>query len=449
MASPSQKTHRAKLGILLSVVLITVVLLTAFFINSNFYKPTQETSTDKPYKLNLQHFANTIAVDNGKFFVLDDYANLMCFDAYNGKLLWQANVGTWLSGGILIKNGVIFAGTAFGAVQAVDEATGKLLTRYDGLRTTMQKGPPKEYSVADGRIFITHDGCNAYNIAGGQMLWSSNPVSSSNPEGMPYSSSVWAFEGKLVIAAGGYPTGHSWFNGFYRINPDKGTPQWSFEGYAYQTPLIYENQVILSNYGTDDSVDLCDNVIALTISSGVKVWSYDVGAPIFKPVIVGDRLLFVAQDEYIYALNLLDGSLAWKTALTGKLSSQTGVSAVTVDVENKEICWAYNSPGKNTTTYEGTLYRLNLTTGQDLTKTVFEGSGEGSVYSKDNPSIGLALLNNSVVLTINRDLWLLNRTDLTPVKTEHFGHTLCKPIAAYGQVYVAADLYAIMYKDIE
>jgi outer membrane protein assembly factor BamB len=248
MANPSQsntlKTWPARKW-LVPLTLFVAALLVASLLLYTFTLPKQtpeSEKTDKLFQQNLKEFANTIAVDDGKFFILNDHGNLTCLDAQNGELLWQTNVGNWRSGGLLTDNGTIYAGIGHGAVQAVDEATGRLLTRYYGLVSTAWKGPPEAYSIADGRIFITQDGINAYNIATGEMLWKSNPISMLNPEGMPYTRSIWAFEGKLVLAAGGYQKGDGWFNGIYRIDPDQGTPQWSIEGYTYQTPVVFEKQ---------------------------------------------------------------------------------------------------------------------------------------------------------------------------------------------------------------
>jgi outer membrane protein assembly factor BamB len=298
MASQSQPKRQnaavLKKRILLITALLTVFLIISVLAYSSIprYQAVSNGETDKLFKLDLQHFANTIAVDDGKFFVLDDYGNLSCFDAATGKVIWQANVGGWRSGGILVKNGTIYAGSGYSVVQAVDEATGKLLANYTGLLSTSWKGPAQNFSLADGRMFIEQDGCVAYNVANGETLWKSYPCSMINPQYMPYTDKVWPFEGKLVLAQGTYPTGdqsNPWFSGVYRIDPDKGTPLWSVEGSLYQEPLTYQNMVILPNYAQKAYVpEQAHSVIAVTISSGVKLWSYDVGSPIFKPVIYGD-----------------------------------------------------------------------------------------------------------------------------------------------------------------
>jgi hypothetical protein len=128
-----------------------------------------------------------------------------------------------------------------------------------------------------------------------------------------------------------------------------------------------------------------------------------------------------------------------------------------VDTENQEVYWVYgiNNLNKSTdnSTYESTLYRMNLDTGQNLTKTQLQGSSGNQIFSnfcsRFNPLIGLALLNNTAFLTLQNDLWVLNKTDLASIKTEHFDDSLLQPIAAYGQVYVSGGVYAIAYKDIE
>jgi outer membrane protein assembly factor BamB len=462
MVSQSQPKRQdasvLKKRILPIILLLIVILIISFLAYSSIprYEAVSNAETDKLFKLDLQHFANTIAVDDEKFFVLDDYGNLTCLDAATGKEIWQANVGGWRSGGLLVKNGIIYAGSSGSIIQAIDEATGNLLRNYTGLLSTSWKGPAQAYSVADGRIFIEQDGCVAYNIANGEELWKSYPCSMINPQPMPYTDKVWSFERKLVLAQGTYFTGNqskSMSSGVYRIDPDKGTPLWSVEGSLYQEPLVYQNLVILPNYAQKAYVpEQAHSVIAVTISSGVKIWSYDVGSPIFKPVIYGDQLLFAAQNGNFYALNLSNGTLSWKTRLANSIPSDAGVSSIAIDEEKQEVYWAYGVTQQNSTgnyvTYEGTLYRLNLVNGQNLIKSDIRGTAAAPFFTKNNPTIGLALLRNTAYLTAQTDLWRFNKMTLSVLSTEHFDHTLLQPIAAYDRVYVTADLYAVAYEDI-
>jgi hypothetical protein len=256
MASQSQ-LKKQSVSRLNKWVLPITATLTVFLIISIAYSyiPHNEAGsmieTDKPFKLDMQHFANTITVDDGKFLVFDDYGNLTCLDALTDKEIWQTNVGGWRSGCLLVKNGTIYAGSGHSVVQAVDEATGKLLANYTGLLSTSWKGPAQAFSVADKRIFIEQDGCVTYNTANGETLWKSYPRSMLNPQFMPYTDKVGPFEGKLVLAQGTYSTGNQskqLSSGVYCIDPDKGTPLWSAEGSIYQEPLIYQNMVILPDY---------------------------------------------------------------------------------------------------------------------------------------------------------------------------------------------------------
>ncbi|HSV48865.1 MAG TPA: PQQ-binding-like beta-propeller repeat protein [Candidatus Acidoferrales bacterium] len=421
------------------------------------YRPQQETGTtpqtDRLFEQSLQEFANTIAVDDGKYFLLDDKCNLSCLDAETGNLSWQTNLGHWRAGGILVKNGTIYYGTGAGAVQAIDEDTGDFLRSYASMASITGwglKSPPAAFSVCDGHVFIEHNGCVAYDAATGEMLWKSYPVTMLNPPEMPYTSKVWAFDNKLVLCEGSFPYGDSSI-GIYRINPDKGTPIWGVEGSFYQEPLIYENKVILPNYGTTGIPELSDKVIAVTVSSGVKIWSYDVGAPIYKPVMFGDKLLFVAEDGYCYALNLSNGTLAWKTPLAKGVPSGAAISSVALDMEKQELFWACGTTRENGSDssfiYDCTLFRLNVTGGQNLTKTQWQSNTTGPFFTRNNPIIGLALLNNSAYLSVQNDLWVFSRSTLMPLKMEHFDHLLA-PIAAYNRVYVSADLSACAYKDL-
>ncbi len=375
---------------------------------------------------------------------------MTCFDAQNGKVVWQTIVGGWRSGGILVKDGVVYVGIGRSLIQALDESTGELMLQYAGLLSTSWKGPPQAFSVADRRIFIEQDGCNAYYIASGEELWKSNPPSMLNPVNIPYTEHIWSFEGKLTLGRGIYYSGDGVKMGIYCVDPDKGTVQWGIEGDTHNAPLTYQNKVILSNFGGRNQPQ--ERIIALTISSGVKAWSFNLGATIYEPLIVGDQLLFAAKNGYFYALNISNGTLAWQTQLNNGFPSETGVSPVVVDTENKEIYWAAGTTSQigstSNFTYEGTLYRMDLETGQNLTKTQVRGTGEGGLLTQNNPILGVAILKNTVFLTIKNDVWVVNRTNLSTIKTDHFDHSLLQPIAAYGHVYVSADLYALAYKDI-
>jgi len=61
-------------------------------------------------------------------------------------------------------------------------------------------------------------------------------------------------------------------------------------------------------------------VLAYDVETGVKMWEYDAGQPVFAtPVIAEEKLVFVVSKDQIQVLNILEGTLAHGDKSTGKL----------------------------------------------------------------------------------------------------------------------------------
>ncbi len=408
------------------------------------------------FKQEIRDFANTIAVDGGKFFTLNDDGVLYCFDAQSGNLLWQTVVDNWRTGGLVIKDEIIYVGAVGGVIKTVDERTGKLLDlQFEAPVSTSwgSKSPPTAFSVIEGRVFATQTGCNAFSADTGSQLWISLPVTMLNPPDMPYTDSVWAFSDNLVLGAGMYPADNTFADGYYRIDPDKGAVIWAIECSNIQEPLTYHNRIILTNFGNNIQ-KFCTKVCVATASSGTILWSYDIGSPTYKPIIYGDLLLLVGTDGYFYALNLSNGSLSWKTPLNsdGTLKD-AAVSPIRVDEQTQKIYWAYaiirTNGSDNSIIYDGALCSLDLATGRNLRTQTFQSNCTQPFFTDRNPLLGLALLNHTAFLTVQTDLWAFHKSSLEVAGMQHFDHNLVAPIAAYGKVYVSADLYALAYSDAD
>jgi outer membrane protein assembly factor BamB len=454
----------ANTKIVIALLIVALLVTSIIVYQQHTPNPTSPLPNDElpvpqrniQFQQEIPEFANTIAVADSKFFTLDDNGRLNCFDAQSGGLLWQAPVGGWRSGGIVVKDGVIYVGIGSGVIKTVNETTGKMLDlQFEAPVSTSwgSKSPPNAFSVIEGRVFAAQTGCNAFSADTGSQLWISLPVTMLNPPGMPYTDSVWAFSDNLVLGAGMYPAGNAFADGYYRIDPDKGTVIWAIECSNIQEPLIYHNRIILTNFGHNIQ-KFCTKVCVATASSGTTLWSYDIGSPTYKPIIYGDLLLLVGTDGYFYALNLSNGSLSWKTPLNsdGTLKD-AAVSHIRVDEQTQKIYWAYANTRTNGSDdniiYDAALFSLDLATGGNLQTQTFQSNCTEPFVTGRNPLLGLALLNHTAYLTVQKDLWAFNKSSLQPAGMQHFDYRLVTPVVAYGKLYISADFYALAYSDID
>ena len=64
-------------------------------------------------------------------------------------------------------------------------------------------------------------------------------------------------------------------------------------------------------------------VQAYDVETGVKMWEYDAGQPVFAtPGIAAEKFVFVVSKDHLQVLNISDGTLVQDDKSTGKLSLQ-------------------------------------------------------------------------------------------------------------------------------
>jgi outer membrane protein assembly factor BamB len=78
-------------------MLILVVGSASFAILYERGAPTDSTETTPKilWQNDIENFASGFAVADGKVFSSDAWANVHCFDAENGKSLWNASIGAY------------------------------------------------------------------------------------------------------------------------------------------------------------------------------------------------------------------------------------------------------------------------------------------------------------------------------------------------------------------
>jgi hypothetical protein len=157
--------------------------------------------------------------------------------------------------------------------------------------------PQVQAIVHGGRIFVGTEMGNLYALDAhsGALAWV-------YPVGAPILNSVAAENGKVFFGA--------MDGAVYGLDAASGSLVWRSQlswrlGFS-TAPVLAEQKVVL---GGRNGV-----VFALDQETGATLWQYDVGAPILQTAAWNNgRAYFGAMNMRVYALNTLDGSLAWKS----------------------------------------------------------------------------------------------------------------------------------------
>src|SRR3972149_9634553 len=102
--------------------LIAVVVGVAALYESGFLSPA---GSRVRWQRSLTNFATGLAAYEGKVFTIDIWGNVNCFDAQNGKSVWNGSIGAYWGAGLAISENKVYGGKAFAEVGALDMATGE------------------------------------------------------------------------------------------------------------------------------------------------------------------------------------------------------------------------------------------------------------------------------------------------------------------------------------
>ena len=89
-------------------------------------------------------------------------------------------------------------------------------------------------------------------------------------------------------------------NKIYRL------PVWQFqtEGPIHSTPLLAGDNVYV---GSDDG-----SLYALDEKNGQQKWSFDTGRALFSSPAIAENVIFIANEDYLYAVDAIEGVEQWK-----------------------------------------------------------------------------------------------------------------------------------------
>ncbi|PVX24529.1 MAG: hypothetical protein CW691_07375 [Candidatus Bathyarchaeum sp.] len=442
---------------IIAISIITIVLIAVpvgWFLNQ---ENNDETLPDKSinlleppsvfWQVDIENFATGLAVADGRVYTIDIFGNVKCYDSTTGDDVWKGSVGGYFSGGLVIYEDRVYGGSGTGVVGCLDKRTGSALWDLRGIPyIKYYKAAPENFTVVDGRVFVKTNAFSAFNATTGKLLWLIEeyghiPGQSDDVWGF----NGWAFENDLLIGRSGGPAGRY----IHRLNPDDGTIIWSVGGIFADSPVIYQEQVIVQNVSKTE-------ILSLDESSGELLWGFDVGATICNPTEYNGLLLFGASDDRFYALNLNNGTLAWKsmvnsqniTSLVNDDNPLEGLPVI-IDQQNQRMIGVLAvttqtriDENHDEDQYYGILCSLDIKTGDVIWSEYFSGKGD---ISNEYYVFDYASTENHIYLTAINDLLIFSKKTGNLIESQHFEHKITYPIVENDKAFVATDLWLFAY----
>ena len=243
----------------------------------------------------------------------------------------------------------------------------------------------------------------------------------------------WTFDtgmrivGSPAVADGVVVFGSANYN-VYGLDAKTGTQLWSYT----------TNQAVMGAATIHEGVAFIGGgdgrMFAFDLKTGAVKWSFDElkNYVLTRPLVYGDKLYFGAWDTYLYALNLEDGSLAWKWS-NGKSNPKLSPASV----------WPVAADGKIFITAPDRYFTcLDAETGAEIWRTKEYKVRETVGLSEDGKTVYSKCMWDTVVAISTATPPLLNSTQsYSTLWTSHadFGyeHNPAMPLEKGGVLWVS------------
>ena len=269
-------------------------------------------------------------VKGNTVYTLDAEGRLSAFNLSDGEDLWRVelvsengNIGdTALKGvGLAIEGNKIYIVTGFGVVVAANLKDGSKVWE-NNLGMPLRIAP----TVAAGKVFVQSADNHffALNTNNGDIIWDYD-TATENTTLMGGAMSAYSAKHDMVIT--GFSNGEA-----QAFGATIGTPLWSTDlvenSYAYSSTYLH---TIKASPIIDDStvylLGSADVFTAIDLRTGAPKWRKKIGG-INTPVLSGNTLFVVTNNNELAAINKENGDVLWATALDlGKKASKITVHA--------------------------------------------------------------------------------------------------------------------------
>lgn len=269
---------------------------------------------------------NTIAIGNGQVLAQDAQGYLYAIDAESGKLSWEkklpVNVLSSLIEGLVVSNGIVYAGTGKGLC-AISIEDGKEIWTNTGWGQNM--GATATLSVGENVLIGSSQWGALYanDLATGKLKWKASA------DGLRNRGASAAIHGDLLYII----SNKSLFimkTGSGKVIARKELP---FVVEVTSTPLLTDNAIIFGSTR--------DGLIALDNQTFDIKWKFKTNGALVltspysgrysatvetSPVLAGNTVYVGASDGTIYGVNKENGQLVWKHETGAPVFSSVAIS---------------------------------------------------------------------------------------------------------------------------
>jgi len=272
----------------------------------------------------------TPVIAEDTIYTLDTEAKVSAFDRQNGKRLWTQRLKPQIredkdislkGSGLAYGNNTLFAVTGFGGVFALNPADGK--TKWSFFAKTPIRIAPV---AGDNKVFVqTIDNTIiALNARNGEEIWRySAPSEETTVVGG--ASPAYSAEDDVLIV--GFNNGE-----LRAIKASTGSPLWS----DYLVPNRRNNLLADINAIRANPVIAGDRVyavgnnnllVALDLRNGQRIWEREIGSS-NQPWIAGRYMFLLANNASLLAIDTESGKIIWETEVPAgnDISEKVGVS---------------------------------------------------------------------------------------------------------------------------
>jgi outer membrane protein assembly factor BamB len=443
--------------LIISASLVTALVLNSLIPTDRSASPSdgsEPSSPDPPplWQTDIEHFATSIAVADGKVF-MTTMQGTYAYSAQDGQFIWNTEYQG--ASGAQVYEGSVYVSGAGSMVYRLDETDGSIIRSYQAPAHSNMgwKGQPA-FTVADGRVFVEGaDGLAVYDVDSGGLYWEIYdtwyPTWYSQPE-------ITLGElGSNETTRGGYVY---IFRGA-RLDVNNGERLW---GHWYSLPygpsMVVDGKVVFWNYWSGS--DQLNMIHCVDAAFGRTLWDFEMGFAVYEPVVYGGLLVFGASDGYLYALDLDDGSLAWKIMVDvdgwiggnnlpaeAKSLSAPSASSIMVDDETGLGVWGFTVTQRQVdgvngdNLYVGRFCTVDLSNGDIVGTTVVQNSS-----TLDDNEVVLAPGESALFLRTGMDLWTLDRATFNPTQIQHLETPIVGPVSSDGRVYIISNLHLSAYR---
>jgi len=399
------------------------------------YEKESQTDSNEPtpkilWQIDIERFATDFTVAEGKVFTSDHDGTVYCFDAQSGEPLWNTDVGGYVVGvsPIAVYEDKVYVGCKDSVVKRLDINNGEIELSYQApVWTSYATKTAPKFFVADGKVFASQNGIAVYNESTGELFWKTNMM------GVVERGNISAPESDYIFIYA-----HS------RVNPNNASIIWSIPGGSSGATSVTQGRVLFWNYNPAGSPDEGKNLLCVNASSGEEEWRFDVGSRMFQPIVSNGMVLFGAEDGYLYAVDLADGTLNWRTFADDQNLPETSVLdvkafSVQADPKHERVFWSVTVSYNEAKADNGTILSLDLSDGDRLWACPITNETSWNF-------VGATLLNNILYVTANYNIYCLGANTGTIKLQQKFEHYILPPVAADNKVFVAADLWLIAYE---